>query len=140
MRLLVLIATLACLLTATALASAAAPPDADAKFDPSVARGLTAAELKTMLDAGKKVVIVDGRDELDGEMIKGAVQVTEEHLVNWSDSAPKDTPIVFYCTCDDDGIGIADVLAMQNLGFKNTFYLKGGLDAARAAGIPIVAP
>jgi len=135
MRLNAVILSIVCLISAATAGLAGDPP-----FDPSVARGMTAGELKGMLDHGKKVLIVDGRDDLAGEIIKGAVQVTEEHLVIWSDTAPKDIPIVFYCTCDDDGIGIANVMAMQNLGFKNTFYLKGGLDAARAAGIPVVAP
>ena len=77
---------------------------------------------------------------MGGEIVTKAVQVTEEQLVAWSETATKEHPIVFYCTCDDDGIAIGDVLGLQNLGFKNAWYLKGGLEAARAAGIPIVKP
>ena len=110
-------------------------------FDPSVARPITAEALKKKLDAGEKVMIVDGRSELDGEIVKGAVQVPYEKLVGWSDSAPKDTTLVFYCTCPDDEIAIDDVTGLQNLGgFTNAYYLKGGLEAARKAGIPIVKP
>src|SRR6185369_30525 len=100
-----------------------------AAFDASVARPMKADDLKKHLDAGETVVIVDGRSELDGMIVKGAVQVTEEGLVAWSDSASKTAPLVFYCTCDDDGIAIADVLGMQNLGFTNAYYLQGGLEA-----------
>ena len=109
-------------------------------FDPSVARPMKAADLKKKIDSGEHVVIVDGRDDLAGEVVKGAVQVTEMHLVEWSEKAPKDVPIVFYCTCDDDGIAISDVVGLQNLGFTNAYYLEGGLEAARKAGIPVVKP
>lgn len=122
------------------MAALAATAIADTPFDPSVARSMEATELKKLLDEGKPVVIVDGRDDLAGEMVTMAVQVTEEQLVGWSETATKDHPIVFYCTCDDDGIAIGDVLGLQNLGFRNAFYLKGGLEAARVAGIPIVKP
>ena len=92
------------------------------------------------IDAGKPVAIVDAREELDGEILKGAVQVTEMQLVNWSESAPKDSPIVFYCTCEHDELAIDAVVGMENLGFTNTYYLEGGLEAARKAGIAIVKP
>jgi rhodanese-related sulfurtransferase len=118
----------------------ARPQTATTTFDPSVARPMKAEELKKRLDAGERVVVVDGRDELDGEIVKGAVQVTEMQLVEWSDTAPKDVPLVFYCTCEDDGIAINDVVGIQNLGFTNAYYLEGGLEAARKAGIPIVKP
>lgn len=125
--------------TLAAAPARAAAPQAGA-FDASVARPMKAEELKKRLDAGEKVLVVDGRSELDGQIVKGAVQVTMENLVSWSDSAPKDVPLVFYCTCDDDGVAISDVVGLQNLGFTNAYYLQGGLDAARKAGIPVVKP
>ena len=111
--------------------TAAAPPEP---------RPMKAADLKKWIDAGKPVTIVDAREELDGEIVKGAVQVTDVQLVNWSETAPKDSPIVFYCTCEHDELAIDAVVGMENLGFTNTYYLEGGLEAARKAGIPVVKP
>jgi rhodanese-related sulfurtransferase len=125
------------LATAPQTGGAAAPAT---KFDPSVARPMSADDLKKQIDTGSHVVIVDAREDLAGEIVKGAVQVTDDQLVAWSDKAPKDVPLVFYCTCDDDGLAIGEVVGLQNLGFTNAYYLKGGLEAARKAGIPIVKP
>jgi rhodanese-related sulfurtransferase len=130
---------LALVLALVAAGSVVARPQA-AAFDPSVARPMKAEDLKKKLDAGEKVVVVDGRDDLDGQIVKGAVQVSEMQLVPWSEKAPKDVPLVFYCTCTDDGIAIGDVVGLQNLGFTNAYYLEGGLDAARKAGIAVVKP
>jgi rhodanese-related sulfurtransferase len=140
------LAALAAVITLVVAATCLAGPQssgtsvAATAFDPSVARPMTAEELKKRMDAGERVVVVDGREDLAGEIVKGAVQVTEEQLVGWSEKAPKDVPLVFYCTCPDDEIAISDVVGLQNLGVTNAYYLKGGLDAARKAGIPVVAP
>ena len=115
-------------------------PTAAAGFAPPEPRPMKAEELKKWIDAGKPVAIVDAREELDGEIVKGAVQVTDMQLVAWSEKAPKDSPIVFYCTCEHDELAIDAVVGMENLGFSNTYYLEGGLEAARKAGIPIVKP
>ena len=58
----------------------------------------------------------------------------------WSRNIPKDAYIVTFCTCDDDGLAIEAVLALQKLGFTNAYALQGGLDAARAAGVPTGRP
>ncbi len=129
-----------CVIAMAATTFAAQDAAKSAPLDPSVARPMKAEELKKRIDAGEKVVVVDGRSQLDGEIMKGAVHVTEEDLVSWSDSAPKDVPLVFYCTCEDDGIAINDVIGLQNLGFTNAYYLEGGLEAARKAGIPVIKP
>ena len=132
MRLIVAILALGFVFVGSQFASHAAAPPAP--------RPMKAEELKKLIDEGKPVAIVDAREELDGEILKGAVQVTEMQLVGWSDTAPKDTPIVFYCTCEHDELAIDAVVGMENLGFTNTYYLEGGLEAARKAGIPIVKP
>lgn len=109
-------------------------------FDSSVARPMTADALKARIAKGEKVVIVDARSELDGEIIKNAVHVPDEQLVAWSDTAPKDVPIVIYCTCEHDEAAIGEVLGLQNLGFTNAYVLEGGLAAAKKAGIDVVTP
>jgi rhodanese-related sulfurtransferase len=132
MRLIVAVLALGFVFVGSQFTSQAAAPPAP--------RPMKAEELKKLIDAGKPVAIVDAREELDGEILKGAVQVTEVQLVNWSETAPKDSPIVFYCTCEHDELSIDAVLGMENLGFTNVYYLEGGLEAARKAGIPIVKP
>ena len=42
-------------------------------FAPPEPRPMKAEDLKKWIDAGKAVTIVDAREELDGEIVKGAV-------------------------------------------------------------------
>lgn len=101
---------------------------------------MTASDLKQRLDKGEKVLIVDARHDLAGQIIKGAVQVTSDKLEDWAKSIDKSAVIVTYCTCPHDEAADAEMNKLRELGFSSAFSLAGGLDAARKAGIEIVAP
>ena len=101
---------------------------------------MTAKELKARLDKGEKVIIIDARHEVGSEIIKGAVHVPSDKLEAWAKDADKNAVIVTYCTCPQDEAADAEVVKLLQMGFKNAYSLTGGLDAARAAGIEIVAP
>ena len=101
---------------------------------------MTAKELKARLDKGEKVIIIDARHDLAGQIIKGAIHVPIEKLADWAKDADKGTVIVTYCTCPHDEAADAEVVKLAQMGFKKAYALAGGLDAARAAGIEVVTP
>lgn len=101
---------------------------------------ITAQELKERIDKGEKVVIIDARHDLGGQIIQSAVHVPMDRLEEWSKSVDKKTIIVTYCTCPHDEAAEAEVKSLQGWGYENAYSLKGGMNAARAAGIAIVAP
>jgi rhodanese-related sulfurtransferase len=101
---------------------------------------MTAKELKARLDKGDKVIIIDARDELGGQILKGAIHVPADKLEAWAKDADKSAVIVTYCTCPHDEAADAEVHTLLQKGFKKAYALTGGMDAARAAGIEVVTP
>lgn len=101
---------------------------------------MTAKDLKARLDKGDKVIIIDARHELGGQIIKGAIHVPSDKLDAWAKDADKSAVIVTYCTCPHDEAADAEVHTLLQMGFKNAYSLTGGMDAARAAGIEVVTP
>jgi rhodanese-related sulfurtransferase len=130
------------ILAAAAPFGAAPAPDAAtaaaaARPDPSVARRMKASEARRRQQRRAKIVFLDTRATVDGDAIEGAYNVPVEVVEAWARRVPKSALIVAYCTCEDDGLAVDAVVALQRLGFTNAYVLEGGLDAARAAGIPM---
>ena len=101
---------------------------------------ITAAQLKERLDKGEKVTIIDARHDVGGQIIKGAIHVPTDKLEDWAKGVDKDAMIVTYCTCPHDEAADAEVEKLRQMGFKNSFALSGGLEAARIAGFEVVPP
>jgi len=101
---------------------------------------MTAKDLKMRLDKGEKVIIIDARHELGGQILKGAIHVPSDKLDAWARGADKNAVIVTYCTCPHDEAADAEMHSLLQMGFKNAYSLTGGMDAARSAGIEVVTP
>jgi len=101
---------------------------------------ITATVLKERLDKGEKITIIDARHELGGQIVKGAIHVPMDKLEDWTKDVDKNAMIVTYCTCPHDEAADAEVEKLRQMGFKNSFALSGGLEAARMAGFEVVAP
>ena len=101
---------------------------------------MTAKDLKARLDKGDKIIIVDARHELGGQILKDAVHVPSDNLEDWAKTIDKSAVIVTYCTCPHDEAADAEMKKLRELGFKNAYSLTGGMDAAKAAGIEVVKP
>jgi adenylyltransferase/sulfurtransferase len=112
------------------------PVGHDVPFDPVVARRVTAAEVKTMLDAGKHVHLVDTRGGIEGPIVAGAVVVPEAELEAWARTVAKTSTIVVYCACAREATAEREVLALQKLGFRHAYALLDGLLGWEAAGLP----
>ena len=108
--------------------------------DGSTKHAISAKDLKERLDKGEKIVIIDARAGLNGQIIRGALHVPEDKLKEWSNTADKAAVIVTYCTCPHDEASEEEVEMLLKWGFPNAFSLTGGLKAALAAGIEVVVP
>jgi rhodanese-related sulfurtransferase len=96
---------------------------------------ISAKDLKARLDKNEKVVMIDARSHVNGQMLKGAIHLPADKLEEWARSADKDTFIVTYCTCPHDEAAEEEMRHLRGLGFARAYSLTGGLEAARAAGI-----
>ena len=101
---------------------------------------LTAKQVKERLAKGEKIFIIDARHDLGGQIVKGALHVPMDKLEDWSKTIDKNAVIVTYCTCPHDEAADAEVEKLREMGFKNSFALTGGLEAARISGFEIVTP
>lgn len=93
-------------------------------------------DVKARMAANVKMVVVDVRGAITGEIVKGAAHVPSDKLEAWSKDMAKDTLIVTYCACGSEGSSKAAVRKLQELGFTNAFALKGGIQGWQAAGMP----
>ena len=61
---------------------------------------ITPQELKTRLDAGEDITIVDlrGRVEFQGTSISRAIRMAPEDIEHMNDAIPRDREIVLFCT------------------------------------------
>ena len=105
---------------------------------------ITVDAVKAKMDAGVKVTILDSRGGQQAEMIKGSTQVTLDKADGWAEGdgrkLAKDAMIVTYCGCGAEQGSKALAAKLQALGFTNVVALKGGINAWKAAGLPVVNP
>ena len=114
---------------------------ADSRDSAQIAKQqMTAKDLKARLDRGDKVIIIDARHDLGGQILKGAIHVPSDKLEDWAKDADKSAVIVTYCTCPHDEAADAEMHTLLQMGFKNAYSLTGGMDAARSVGIEVVTP
>ena len=102
---------------------------------------ITASELKSKLDAGEEVVIVDLRGSLDFEaepaMIPGAVHLDAADLEEVSAELAKAAEVVLYCNCPNEVTSARMALLLRRKGVQKIRPLTGGLDGWRGQGYPV---
>ena len=61
---------------------------------------ITAEELRTMLDSGEKILVIDVRGELAGaeDLIPGALHIPMEELAQRHREIPRDRDIILFCS------------------------------------------
>jgi rhodanese-related sulfurtransferase len=102
-------------------------------------REKTVDDIKTMLDRGEKITLVDVREEseyakdhLPGAVHLGKGIIERDVEQQFPDTA---TPLVLYC-----GGGFRSALAADNLqkmGYSNVISMDGGIRDWRAKGYPL---
>jgi membrane protein DedA with SNARE-associated domain/rhodanese-related sulfurtransferase len=98
-------------------------------------------ELKTMLDTGQQVYIVDLRHPLDylpdPRTLPGAVLLTPDKLVEHTDTIPRDRDVVLFCTCPSEATAAKMALTLRKMGVYRVRPLRGGFDEWKRLGFPL---
>lgn len=102
---------------------------------------LEPSELKGMMDQGQQPYIVDLRHPLDylpdPRVLPGAVRLTPDKLVEFSDGIPRDRDVVLYCTCPSEATAAKMAMNLRKLGIYRVRPLRGGFDGWKDAGYPL---
>jgi len=102
---------------------------------------ITAAELRHLMDSGKRPVIIDVRSraerELDARSIPGALAFEVEEMEKLLDSLPADRDVIFYCSCPNEASAARAAKRLIDRGYTRVRPLRGGLDAWTGAGYAI---
>ncbi len=92
---------------------------------------ITANELKTMLDRGVDIHLVDVREPAEYQIVKipGSVLIPKDEILSGRalSQLPQDKPVVMYCK---SGVRSAETLAaVQAAGFSDAVHVQGGVTA-----------
>jgi rhodanese-related sulfurtransferase len=128
------------LCTAYQAESADKTPDQLVKEAKSVIKEVSITDVKKMIDAKEKVILLDVRDKNETEegVIPGAMNLSRG-LLEFKAAMllpDKNARIVVYC-----GLDLRSPLAtktLNDLGYKNAVNMIGGLKAWKEAGYPLV--
>lgn len=103
---------------------------------------LEPGDLKSMLDAGQPVFIVDLRHPLDylpdPRTLPGALSLTPDKLVAESERIPRDQEVVLFCTCPSEATAAKMALQLRRMGINRVRPLRGGYDEWKRLGYPLV--
>ena len=95
-------------------------------------------DLKSKLDKGEKIVILDVRDKKkwDKGHINGAKHIYVGHLKDKLDEVPKDRPVIVYCGTAQSASLAASILKKN--GYGKVYNVLGGMTAWKNAGYDVV--
>jgi membrane protein DedA with SNARE-associated domain/rhodanese-related sulfurtransferase len=86
--------------------------------------------------------IVDLRHPLDylpdPRVLPGALRVSPSELTAHHQKLPRDRDLILYCTCPSEETSGKVALQLHKLGINRVRPLRGGFDAWRAAGYPLI--
>lgn len=102
---------------------------------------ITVDELKQMMDAGEKVIIVDLRQPLDIEaapyVIPGAIQMSVEELEHRHQEIDRERDVILYCACPNEVTSARMALLLRKKGISKVRPLAGGVEAWRERDFPV---
>jgi membrane protein DedA with SNARE-associated domain/rhodanese-related sulfurtransferase len=106
-----------------------------------VAARLEPEELKSQLDAGEQVFIVDLRHPLelleDPFTLPGALHFSPETLSERHGEIPRDRDIVLFCSCPNEATAAKTAMTLHRLGIERVRPLRGGYDEWKRLGFPV---
>ena len=102
-------------------------------------REVSTADVKKMLDAKDKVIILDVRDrhEFDEGHIPGSINISRGSLEFKAALALPDKSARIIVLCGLDLRGPLATRSLNELGYKNAVNMAGGLKAWKEAGYPV---
>ena len=99
-------------------------------------------ELKSMMDRGESLYIVDLRHPLDilpdPRILPGAVRLLPNELIARNAEIPRDRDVVLYCTCPSEATSAKVALTMRRFGIERVRPLRGGFDGWKDQGYPLI--
>jgi membrane protein DedA with SNARE-associated domain/rhodanese-related sulfurtransferase len=105
---------------------------------------ITPQEVRQMLDAGERMVILDLRHPLDSvsdpRTLPGAVRVLPDEVTSRADTLPRDEEIILYCTCPNEATSARVAQQLQKLGITRVRPLQGGFAGWKELGYPLAEP
>lgn len=100
-------------------------------------------ELRTQLDAGEEVYIVDLRHPLeqltDPFTLPGALRFAPDELASRAGEIPRDRDVILYCTCPNEETAAHTALKLHRLGVERVRPLRGGYEEWKRLGYPMQA-
>jgi Fe-Mn family superoxide dismutase len=117
-------------------AAKVAPPRPLAQPEFGDLPGVSVEQVKTMLDAGKPVQVIDARPRHTAsrqlEMMQGAMWRDPDRVQEWAGELSKSEPVVVFCVYGFH-VGCKTAIALRDLGF-DAKYMTGGHSAWKAIG------
>ena len=105
---------------------------------------ITPEELKSKIDAGEDVLIVDLRHALDfeaqPETIPGALHMDAADLEEAYSVIPRDRDIVLFCACPNEVTAARLALQLRSKGITRIRPLAEGYEGWRSRGFPMALP
>jgi rhodanese-related sulfurtransferase len=101
-----------------------------------MARSLSPSQAREELRKGAQLADVRERAEWDAERLEGGVLVPMSGLPDAAGGLDRSRPVLTLCTAGVRAAKAAGLLEAQ--GFRDVAVMDGGLDAWKAAGLPVV--
>ncbi len=99
-------------------------------------------ELKSMMDRGESLYIIDLRHPLDilpdPRILPGAVRLLPNELIARNAEIPRDRDVVLYCTCPSEATSAKVAMTMRRFGIERVRPLRGGFDGWKDQGYPLI--
>lgn len=88
---------------------------------------ITPRELKTRLDSGEAITVIDVREdwELEVSKVDFATHIPMNEIPGRMDEIPQDGPVVFLCRTGHRSARVAEYLA--SMGWENVMNLENGI-------------
>lgn len=103
---------------------------------------VTVDELHELMNAKRIGKVIDVRSPMSQALtgrVPGAITVDPKHLHLELLTVEPDSEVVVYCACPNEYTAAKVAKALLQHGFKRVRPLKGGIDAWKAAGLPVEA-
>ena len=103
--------------------------------------GITPEQLSQALAQRPRLPLFDIREPLDvpanSEVIPGTTRICPYRVLENPWLIPRGQEVVIYCMRSTDEINVIVLERLLAIGFLKVKFLKGGLDAWKAAGFPV---
>ncbi|MDE1171059.1 MAG: VTT domain-containing protein [Verrucomicrobium sp.] len=107
-----------------------------------IQRSITPRELKSMIERGEDVAILDIRHSLNFQrhpvLIPGARHVPHDLLEQYLAEVPLEHDVIVYCDCPGSQAAFHAVRLLRQLGVKSLRGMRGGLEGWEAEGFETV--